>query len=194
MKNFIKIILLIALPVALTAQKTIPYKGVLPKINKKGVVNKTTTIAGFNDPNTTVFFLVRHAEKESEDTNADLNEVGRGRARALAKIFKKIPIKGIYSTDRPRTKNTAQPLANKKGMSVQLYDAKQQQALVEKLLQDKTPPNRYFISGHSNTIPQLVNILTGKDNEKEIPATEFSRIYIVSVKKIGDAVVQVLSY
>jgi 2,3-bisphosphoglycerate-dependent phosphoglycerate mutase len=194
MYQFIKIALLISLPFVLIAQKSIPYKGVLPKIDKKGVINKTTQIDGFNDPNTTVFFLVRHAEKESEDSNADLNDIGRGRAKALAKVFKKVTFKGIYSTERPRTKHTAEPLAKKKGLPVQIYDAKKQKEFIEQLLQTKPNPNHYFISGHSNTIPQLVNILTGNDKEKDIPGDDFSRIYIVSIKKIGEATVQIINY
>ena len=193
----------------LNAQNTdvVAYEKPLPSISKKGVIKttdgKTFKIDGFNDAETTVFFLVRHAEKDTAGgTNADLNAIGRGRAAILPKILKKINISGVYSTDKPRTRNTAAPVAQAKGGSVEIYDAKKQAELAKDLV-DKGKGKRYFIVGHSNTIPQLAAQLSLRgtkqpaDDEKptaDLPDNEYSFLYIVSVKKMGEATVEVIRF
>jgi 2,3-bisphosphoglycerate-dependent phosphoglycerate mutase len=173
------------------SQTDIPYKTNI-KISKKGTIGKVK-IDGFNDPNTTIFFIVRHAEKDTTGgSNADLNAIGRGRAQAEVKIFEKVKLDSVFSTDRPRTRNTAAPIAASKKLTVQLYDAKNQKELLEQLAVQKG--KRFFIVGHSNTVPQIVNILRGSDEEKEFSESDYSRLYIVSVKKIGDAKMQLIRF
>ena len=194
---------------SLNAQDTevVAYEKPLPSISKKGIVKtndgKTLKIEGFNDAETTVFFLVRHAEKDTAGgTNADLNNVGRGRAAILPKILKKVTLSGVFSTDKPRTRNTAAPVAKAKRLSVEIYDAKKQAELA-KALTDKGRGKRYFIVGHSNTIPQLAVQLSlrgtkqSAEDEKptaDLPDSEYSFLYIVSVKKMGEAKVEVIRY
>jgi 2,3-bisphosphoglycerate-dependent phosphoglycerate mutase len=186
----------------LKAQNTdvVPYKKALPTIAKDGTVKttdgKTLKIEGFNDTETTIFFLVRHAEKDTAGgANADLNNIGRGRAAILPKIFKKVKIAGVYSTDKPRTRNTAAPLAKAKRLSVAIYDAKKQDELVKELIK-RGGGKRYFIVGHSNTIPQLaLQILRGDEKPTaDLPDSEYSTLYIVSFKKIGTAKVAVIHF
>jgi 2,3-bisphosphoglycerate-dependent phosphoglycerate mutase len=172
-------------------QEVTPYNTNL-KMSKKGKIGKVQ-IEGFNDPNTTIFIIVRHAEKDtSGGSDADLNTIGRGRAQALARIFAKIKLNGVFSTDRPRTRNTATPIAADKKLTLELYDAKKQKELLEKLAVQGG--KHFFIVGHSNTVPQIVNILTRTDEEKDILDTDYSCLYIVSVKKIGDAKVQLIKF
>ena len=186
------LIFIILIPALTQAQDLIPYKKAIPSISAAGVLTMPDTqekinIEGFRDNEVTVFFIVRHSEKDTAGgTNADLNAVGRGRANAFVSIFKKIPIHKIYSTDKPRTKNTAKPLAAFKRCPVEIYDAKMQKELLESLIKlDKG--KKVFIVGHSNTVPQLVNILRGSDVEKDLADNDYSTMYIVSVKQIGEA-------
>jgi phosphohistidine phosphatase SixA len=185
----------------------VAYKKPLPSISKKGIIKttdgKTFKIEGFNDAETTIFFLVRHAEKDTAGgTNADLNNIGRGRAAILPTILKKVSIAGVYSTDKPRTRNTAAPVAKAKGLSVEIYDAKKQAELAKDLT-EKGKGKRYFIVGHSNTIPQLAAQLSLRGTKQpagdekptgDLPDSEYSFLYIVSVKKIGAAKVEVIRY
>jgi phosphohistidine phosphatase SixA len=178
----------------------IPYKAALPTIDNDGVVKtvngKTFKIEGFNDSSTTIFFLVRHAEKDTTGgVDADLTGVGRGRAEALTKIFKKVKLRGIYSTSTPRTRNTAAPLAKQKRRPVDIYDVKTQEELVKELV-SRGGGRRYFIVGHSNTIPQLaMKILRGDEKPTDnMPDSEYSRLYIVSVKKMGKAKVEMINF
>jgi 2,3-bisphosphoglycerate-dependent phosphoglycerate mutase len=179
------------IPFLALSQSVVPYKTDV-KISKKGTIGKVK-IEGFNDPNTTVFFIVRHAEKDTTGgSNADLNAIGRGRAQAEVKMFKKVNIDGVYSTDRPRTRNTAAPIAADKKRTVEIYDAKKQEELLEKLAVQGG--KHFFIVGHSNTVHQMVNILRGSDEEKEFSESDYSRLYIVSVKKIGDAKMELIKF
>jgi phosphohistidine phosphatase SixA len=189
MKKILLLLLLnIFLPPSVKSQNTVvPYEKPLPKISKTGKMTlpngKKLKIKGFNDPKATVFFIVRHSEKESSDSNADLNAIGRGRAATFPIILKDIALNGVYSTDRPRTRNTAQPIAAAKGLTTEIYDAKQQADLLKKLAEQHG--KRFFIVGHSNTVPQIVNILRGDDSEKEFSESDYSRLYIVVAEEIG---------
>lgn len=202
MKKYFFTLSLLCIIGLLNAQNTdvVVYKKPLPSISKKGIVKttdgKTLKIEGFNDAETTIFFLVRHAEKDTAGgTNADLNNIGRGRAAILPKILKKVSISGVYSTDKPRTRNTAAPVAKAKGLSVEIYDAKKQAELAKDLT-EKGKGKRYFIVGHSNTIPQLVFQILRVDEKPtaDLPDSEYSFLYIVSVKKVGEAKVEVILY
>lgn len=187
----------------LKAQNTdvVAYKKPLPTISKKGVIKttdgKTIQIEGFNDPETTLFFLVRHAEKDTTGgSNADLNNIGRGRAAVLPKILKKITISGVYSTETPRTRNTAEPVAKAKKQVVTIYNAKKQAEFAQNLV-NNGDGKRYFIVGHSNTIPQLAMQLSSRSTNQpaaDLPDNEYTRIYIVSVKKMGVAKVEVINF
>ena len=187
---------------ALDAQNlaVVPYKKALPTIKKDGTIKttdgKTLKIEGFNDAETTIFFLLRHAEKDtSGGTNADLNPIGRGRAAILPKILKKIKISGVYSTDKPRTRNTAAPVAKAKGQTVVIYDAKKQAEFIKNLL-NQGAGKRYFIVGHSNTIPQMAyQILRGDEKPTaDLADDEYARLFIVSVKKGKEAKVDVINF
>ena len=192
-------LLITLMPILTQAQDLIPYKKAIPKISATGIITmpnsqEKITIEGFNDKDVTIFFIVRHAEKDtSGGTNADLNPIGRGRANAFVNIFKKIRIHKVYSTDKPRTKNTAKPLAAFKRRPVEIYDAHKQKELLESLTKIEKG-KKIFIVGHSNTVPQLVNILRGSDLEKDLADSEYSTMYIVSVKQIGEAKVQIIQF
>src|SRR5688500_4636201 len=63
----------------------------------------------------TKFYVVRHAEKESANSNmtsdVPLSAAGMARAEELKELLKDKKIVRIYSTDYQRTKSTAAPLA-----------------------------------------------------------------------------------
>jgi broad specificity phosphatase PhoE len=70
---------------------------------------------------TTTYYVVRHAEKETSNTMASdvpLSEAGRQRAIALKELLQNESIQHIYSTDFLRTRQTAQPLADAKNISI----------------------------------------------------------------------------
>jgi 2,3-bisphosphoglycerate-dependent phosphoglycerate mutase len=197
MKNKL-LFLFLLLPFLSYSQEVISYKKPFPKIKDNGIITmpdkSTVTIEGFNDKETTVFFIVRHSEKDTAGgTNADLNPIGRGRAKALVKILKKIQLEKVLSTDKPRTRNTANPIAVSKNRSVEIYDPKKHQEVLEKLISENKG-KKILMVGHSNTVPQIVNLLRGGNDEKEFSELDYSRLYIVSVKKLGEGQVQLIRF
>ncbi len=51
-----------------------------------------------------------------------------------------------------------------------------------------------MIVGHSNTVPELVSALSGRDDIPKMDEHDFSTMYIVTVPRVGSANVLRLSY
>ncbi|TFV96112.1 histidine phosphatase family protein [Algoriphagus kandeliae] len=142
-----------------------------------------------NSPKTV--FIVRHAEKQLVDNpDPDLAQVGQVRAKKLAQILEDQEIKHIFSSDYKRTRQTAQPTAEQFGLSIQSYDPRNQDALVEQL---RSLEGNILVVGHSNTVSQLANYFVG-DGEKfeDLEDIEYDFIYEVSLEKSGSLVVRKL--
>ena len=152
-KTFLAALLILALSIAISAQ------------------NKT-------------IILVRHAEKETSETtdknDPPLTDAGKQRAERLAKIVKKYRPGAIYSTDFKRTRDTAAPLATRRHLQVQTYDAKKPNDLVDTIMKSQT--KRFLVVGHSNTIPGLANLLSRKELFKNLDDAEHGAIWIVRIK------------
>ena len=128
----------------------------------------------------TVYYLIRHAEKDRniKDKNPELTEVGLKRAENWAKVFKDIPFDKIYSTDYKRTQQTAFPTASSKGLDVLSYDAEN---LFNKNFKHNTDKQTVLIVGHSNTTPAFVNAIIGKKEHLQINDSDNGKLFIVTV-------------
>jgi 2,3-bisphosphoglycerate-dependent phosphoglycerate mutase len=135
----------------------------------------------------TTFILLRHAEKDSSVTadkrNPDLSEAGKKRAESLFKIIEKYKPQEIFSTIYLRTRATVTPLAFQLfppfRLQIQFYDATEQDVFAEKLL--KTKSKCVVVIGHSNTIPELANLLVKEKKYKDLADTEYGKIWIIQV-------------
>lgn len=140
--------------------------------------------------------LIRHAEKESAEmvdaNDPPLTAAGKERAERLVEKIGKYHPGAIYSTNYKRTRDTVEPLAKKRGKSVQVYDASKPQDLIDAIKSSKT--KRFVVVGHSNTIPPLVNLITGKDLFKNLQDPEYSVIWIIKMKDGKVSKVEVLDY
>ena len=129
-------------------------------------------------------YLVRHSEKNYESPNQDdlpLTECGEQRSEALAVFLADIDVKAVYSTDYARTRSTAAPTAEDKGLETQMYSAADHEGLVAEILAAR---ETVLVVGHSNTIPVIASMLTG-ENFNEIDLDVYDRIYQVVI--CGDA-------
>jgi len=63
--------------------------------------------------------VLRHAERDGEDLNAE----GIARAEALVEALDGVEIDGIYSPEAQRNIDTATPLAESKGLEIQIIPA-----------------------------------------------------------------------
>jgi phosphohistidine phosphatase SixA len=129
-------------------------------------------------------YLVRHAEKVIEDSNDPaLTEAGQDRAISFAAMLHGKNVSHIFSTPYTRTRDTAAPTAHEHGISIEEYDPDQGQKLVDKL---KTLTGVILVTGHSNTIPELVNLLSG-ESLQDLDERVYDRVYIVTLDEYGHA-------
>lgn len=138
-----------------------------------------------------VFFLVRHAEKQSVAEDPRLNEDGRLRAAQLADLLSDAGLTSIYSTDYRRTRETAQVLAERLGLEVGLYDPAEPGALLGEL---QDTGGRHLLIGHSNTVPDMVTRLGGEHYGAIDEEGEYDRLYVVTVDASGEATTVLLRY
>lgn len=124
-----------------------------------------------------IVVIVRHAEKADNSEDAELSPAGRQRADILARILKDSNITAIFTSERKRTQQTAEPLANAIGISPSIVGAKDYPALVSKLREVK---GNALVVGHGNTIPDIVKAL-GIDAPVQIADADYSQIFVVTL-------------
>ena len=125
-------------------------------------------------------YLVRHAEKETDGSkDPALTATGSKRATDLAVLLKSANIERILSSDFVRTRETAAPTAHMVGVEIDIYDPKQLDALAKQLLmlRDNT-----LVVGHSNTTPDLVDLMGGEGGPPIVEEWEYDRVYMVQTE------------
>ena len=158
----------------------------------------TEASAGIGPPDTIVV-VVRHAEKSSDDPkDPSLSVEGQARAEALAVALKDLPLSVAVSTQYKRTHDTAVPAAKAHGLEVKVkpVDATNAATYATDLathIRQAHAGQALLIVGHSNTVPELVQALTGKQ-VAPMADTEFDRIYVVTLPADGPARFVVLKY
>lgn len=142
----------------------------------------------------TTFILTRHAEKAITPASDDpeLSADGLKRAEKLASLLQSVPLAAVYATPYKRTTNTALPLAKAQGLPIQAYSAKTSAAQMDTLLH-KHAGATILVVGHSNTVPQMLNALTGSEKYPALDDRDYDNIFIVSLTRLGNANVTRLS-
>ena len=141
----------------------------------------------------TTFILTRHAEKENDGTSdPKLSEAGLKRAIQLSEMLSDTKIDKIISTPYKRTRETVRQIAEKAGLEIGTYDHRDKKLLSSLLKANEG--GTIVISGHSNTIPVLVNQLTGSNKYAQLDEDEYDKLFIVSCTKVGNGSEVVLIY
>ena len=129
-----------------------------------------------------VVYVVRHAERADDGAPASaamvdppLSEAGTARARALAELLRPADLTHVHSTDYLRTRSTALPVSEATGLPIGLYDPGEQAAFARRL---RATAGTHLVVGHSNTVPDLVELLGGEPGEP-IADLEYDRVYVV---------------
>jgi 2,3-bisphosphoglycerate-dependent phosphoglycerate mutase len=161
------------------------------------LVSLSGVVAAQKDSSTTII-LVRHAEKDTSaagstamQADPPLSAAGKIRSEKLVEVLKSYPIQAIFSTKYNRTRSTAMPIAAKLGVEIQIYEPGKQADLASilKSWRGKT----VLVVGHSNTVPGLVNLLTGNSNYPNLGDNEYDKMYIVRFEN-GKSTYQQISY
>jgi broad specificity phosphatase PhoE len=148
---------------------------------------------------TTTVVLVRHAEKViGGPSDAPLAPTGEVRAERLAQLFgdgeRFGRLQNIYVTNLRRTQQTAASLGARLSLTPHIVDARISAGELARRVLRENRGGRALIVGHSNTVPEIVAALSGRDNVPEISEEEFDTMYIVSVPTVGEAQVLRLKY
>ena len=128
-----------------------------------------------------MILLVRHAEKaDATSQDPELSAEGKRRAERLVRTIGKFRPGAFYSTDYKRTRDTLAPLAAKRKKEIEIYDARRPQELIDRIMKSGT--KRFVVSGHSNTIPGLANLIAKKELFKNLDDSEYSVIWLIKLK------------
>lgn len=137
----------------------------------------------------TIYYLVRHAEKDTSaagakmmQANPPLSEKGIQRSARLASLLEKEHIDYIFSTNYIRTQSTAAPLATKIGKEIQFYEINKGTVFSDAIQQMPYLGKTLLIVGHSNTIPPLVNALIKTNKYQNLSDNEYGFLYKVTIE------------
>jgi broad specificity phosphatase PhoE len=177
------------------------------KINKMLVITLMVTflfpafLCLAQENETTTIILVRHAEEDrSKGQIIPLTDAGSARAKELARVLQNVKIDAIFSSDTERTKSTARPIAETRGLTPNVYAYKEYsdlQPFVDSIVK-KYRGKTVLISGHSDDVPAMVSMLrkdfgTG-ENVRVIDKPVYDNLFIVFVPTNGKTVVLNLKY
>lgn len=137
-------------------------------------------------------FVVRHAEKGPEQPDPSLTTAGAGRAATLAAMLHDARITAVFASQFKRTQETGAPAAAGAGVSVQVVDAGQTDALIAAI---KALPagSRALVVSHSNLVPVIVEKLSG-EKVGELTDADYDRLYVVTIRSDGTASAVMLHY
>lgn len=127
----------------------------------------------------TTVLVVRHAEKmASGGKDPHLSRAGRLRAQDLAHAAGASGVTAIYATNFLRTQETVAPLAAALGLTPIVMDAGLTEQLVEDIRNNRRGQT-VLVCGHSNTVPDIVEGLSGVVVEP-IPDARYDGLYVVT--------------
>lgn len=141
-----------------------------------------------------VYYIIRHAEKDTQKIDPALSKIGNERKVRLNRIFKNSFLDAVYSTLTTRTIQTVDSVAQYKGLSYHIYtDANAKETFSE--ISKSSDVNKVLIVGHSNTVPPIANFLYGKKYFNSIfPETEYDNLLIIVEKQNGSKQIYELKY
>jgi broad specificity phosphatase PhoE len=162
-----------------------------------GVVAMALALYAYRCVSTTTVVVVRHAEKAlGTIDDPPLSPEGEQRSERLALMFGERAGAGhldaIYVTNTRRTQQSAAPLAARLHLVPVVLPAADISGTAARLRKEHRGGTVLYL-GHSNTLPQLVRELSGKQIEP-IRDDDYSEIYVLSVPRFGSASLVRLKY
>jgi broad specificity phosphatase PhoE len=123
-------------------------------------------------------YLVRHADKVSDETDAPLSDAGHRRAECLANMLADAHIQQIFTSDLQRTQQTAQPLAEKLHLKPVAIPLSRPDELVEAIRSSSVA--NVLVVWHDATLPKVMGALGGPAITP-IARTEYDRFFILTL-------------
>jgi len=127
-------------------------------------------------------YLVRHADKVSEETDSPLSDAGRTRAKCLAKTLEDAQIQQIFTSDLQRTQQTAAPLAEKLHLKPVAIPIARPDDLIDAIRSSKA--KSVLVVWHDATLPNILRAL-GAPEITPIAHTEYDRFFVLTLAGDG---------
>ncbi len=128
----------------------------------------------------TIVIVVRHAEKADDGTrDPPLSTEGQERARLLGRLLHDAGVAAAYTSDTRRARQTAQPLTSTLGLVAEEYPGRDVAALVRRVLEERASQT-ILIVGHSNTVPEMISILTRGRYSVSLRDDEYDALFVVT--------------
>ena len=143
----------------------------------------------FESQSTTTVVFARYAELAAGDTaNPGLSAAGKARAEALARLIGDIDvvagIDAIFATQFRSTQETAEPVAERLQLPVQVVDSKNTDGLNQMILKEYKGEIVLVITDRA-AIPALIRSFHGSKRLPPMADTEHDNLYIVSIPWYG---------
>lgn len=128
--------------------------------------------------------IVRHAEKADDGTrNPGLTAAGRTRAEELADALQNANVTGLIASQYQRTRQTLATLAERRGLEMTVVPAESGSidahvTAITKAVREWDSDGVLVIAGHSNTVPLIVETLSGKP-VLPIDEAEYDRLFVL---------------
>lgn len=137
-------------------------------------------------------FLVRHAEQSVETDDPELTEAGKQRAKRLASLLKDAGINVIYTTERKRSIQTAEPAEKLLNIARKQLALRDLDGLVAQLRNQRTD-DRVLVVSHHLALPRLIKAL-GHSAEVTIQLHEYDNLFVLIPNNEGSPMVLRLRY
>jgi broad specificity phosphatase PhoE len=134
--------------------------------------------------------VVRHAERLDSSTDSPLSAAGHARATRLAAMLKDAGISAIYTTERQRTTQTAQPLADALRLTPRILKVDDIDGVVA-AVRTARDGDRILVVGHSNTVPTILQRL-GVSEPVTIGDDDYANLFVVTPRGVQATVVRLL--
>ena len=144
------------------------------------------TIPHYGDSTHIILYCARHCEKVKDGSkDPDLTAEGQARAERLGRILSGAKIHRVCTTPYKRTMHTGEAVQRHTGNpTFETYPPDAQDVWLESVLA-AGGGKQYFVAGHSNTVPQLLNLLLGKIQFQNIDDEEYGLLYIATTTGLG---------
>jgi 2,3-bisphosphoglycerate-dependent phosphoglycerate mutase len=144
----------------------------------------------------TTVYIVRHGEKDltdPENKDPDLNIEGKARAEELQRLLKDQQVDALYSTNYKRTIDTVKPLAEERKLEIVIYEPNSFEELKNQVLNNHAGKT-VVITGHSNTILNIVQAFGVEKPFEEIPDSKYDHLFKITLTTNKPAVLEAGRY
>lgn len=147
-------------------------------------------------PNTTIIYIVRHAEKDVSDPknqDPDLSDIGKLRAKDLNERLKSQKIDAVFSTKFKRTKKTGEGVAERNGIDIREYEAHNFKVLSD-LVKTEFQNKNVLIIGHSNTVLEIIESFGAVRPIAALTDSDYDFLFELKIDQMGKVALNTSRY